>query len=163
MNLVQTILYLILNLHFEVKWASEGVGEGNVSHDSIQSSDWAAVSRVVGQQWYTQLTPPPPPPPPHAELSWPARLCHNNLAAITTLSIERLRLTSPAVKQPKRPPLYSVSLIRLHGKKAVISTVISETQAARNLRSTTVSTITEAQLPCRLDRAATRPRVQVSY
>ena len=78
-------------------------------------------------------------------------------------SIERLRLTSPAVKQPKRPSLYSVSLIRLHGKKAVISTVISETQAARNLRSTTVSTITIAQLPCRLDRAATRPRVQVSY
>ena len=79
------------------------------------------------------------------------------------IHIERLRLTSPAVKQPKRPPLYSVSLIRLHGKKAVISTVISETQAARNLRSTTVSTITVAQLPCRLDRAATRPRVQVSY
>ena len=32
-------------------------------------------------------------------------------------SLERLRLTPPAVKQPKRPPLYSVSLIRLHGKK----------------------------------------------
>ena len=50
-----------------------------------------------------------------------------------------------------------------HGKKAVISTVILETQAARNLRSTTVSTITVVQLPCRLDRAATRPRVQVNY
>ena len=70
--------------------------------------------------------------------------------------IERLRLTSLAVKQPKCPPLYSVSLIRLHGKKVVISTVISEMQAARNLPSTTVSTVTVAQLPCRLDREATR-------
>ena len=38
-------------------------------------------------------------------------------ASTTARPIERLRLTSPAVKQPKRPPLYSVSLIRLHGKK----------------------------------------------
>ena len=44
--------------------------------------------------------------------------------------IERLHLTSPAVKQPKRPPLYSVSFIKLHDK-VVISRVISETQAAR--------------------------------
>ena len=31
------------------------------------------------------------------------------------VSIERLQITSPAVKQPKRPPLNSVSLIRLYG------------------------------------------------
>ena len=67
------------------------------------------------------------------------------------LPIERLRLTSPAAKQPKRPPLYSVSFVRLYGKKVVISTVISETHAARNLRSTTVSTVAVAQLPCRLE------------
>ena len=40
-------------------------------------------------------------------------------------------------------------------QEAAISTVILETQAARNLRSTTVSTVAVAQLPCRLDRAAT--------
>ena len=73
----------------------------------------------------------------------------------TNVNIECLQLTSPAVKQPKRPPLYSVSLIRLYGKKVVI-----ETQAARNLRSTTVSIAAVAQLPCRLDRAAMRPGIQ---
>ena len=78
------------------------------------------------------------------------------------MRIERLRLTSPTVKLLKRPPLYSFSFIRLHGKKVVISTVILETQAACNLRSTTVSTVAVAQLPCRLDRTAMRPRVQVS-
>ena len=64
--------------------------------------------------------------------------------------IEWLRLTSPAVKH--------LSFIRLQG---VISTVILETQAAWNLPSTTASTVAVAQLPCRLDRAATRPGVQV--
>ena len=42
----------------------------------------------------------------------------------------------------------SVIFIRLHGKKVVISTVVLEMQAAR---STTVSTVAVAQLPCRLD------------
>ena len=64
-------------------------------------------------------------------------------------------MTSPALKQPTRPPLYSVSFIRVYGK---VVKVILETQAARNLRSTTVSTVAVAQL---LDRAATRPGVQV--
>ena len=44
--------------------------------------------------------------------------------------IERLRLMSQAVKHPQHSPLYSVSLIRLQGKKVVSSTVILETQAA---------------------------------
>ena len=55
--------------------------------------------------------------------------------------IEHLQVTSPAIKQPKHPPLYSASFIRVYGKKVVISTVILETQAARNLQSTTVSTV----------------------
>ena len=76
------------------------------------------------------------------------------------IPIERLRLTSPAIKQ--QPLLCSVSfiittflpcslMIRLHGKKVVISAVILETQAARNLPSTTVSTAAVAQLPNQLD------------
>ena len=85
--------------------------------------------------------------------------CQRNMTYVR--AIECLKVTSPAVKQPKRPPIYSVSFIRVYGKKVVMSTVILETQAARNLRSTTVSTVAVAQLPCRLDQAATRPGVQV--
>ena len=51
------------------------------------------------------------------------------LSSSDTRQIEWLRLTSPAVKQPKRPPLYSAPFIRLHGRKVVIS-VILEMQAA---------------------------------
>ena len=43
-------------------------------------------------------------------------------------TIERLHLISPAIKQPKHPLLHSVSFIRLHSKRVVISTVILETQ-----------------------------------
>ena len=67
------------------------------------------------------------------------------------LSIERLRLTSQAVKHLQHSLLYFVSLVRMQGKKVVSSTVILETQAAWNLRSTTVSTVAVAQLPCRLN------------
>ena len=66
-------------------------------------------------------------------------------------SIERLHLTSQAVKHPQHSPLYSISLIRLQGKKVVSSTVILETQAGWHLPSTTVSTVAVAQLPCRLN------------
>jgi len=66
-------------------------------------------------------------------------------------TIERLRLTSRAVKHPQYSPFYSVSLIRLQGKKVVSSTVILEMQAAWHLPSTTVSTVTVAQLPCQLN------------
>ena len=66
-------------------------------------------------------------------------------------SIERLRLTSQAVKHSQHSPLYFVSLIRLKVKKVGSSTVILETQAAWNLPSTTVSTVAVAQLPCRLN------------
>ena len=66
-------------------------------------------------------------------------------------AIERLCLTSKAVKHPQYSPLYSVSLIRLQGKKVVSSTVILETQAAWHLPSSTVPTFALAQLPCRLN------------
>jgi len=59
--------------------------------------------------------------------------------------LERLRLTSQAVKHPQPSPFYSVSLIRVQGKKVVSSTVILETQAAWHLPSTTVSTDTVVQ------------------
>jgi len=49
----------------------------------------------------------------------------------------------------------------MQGEKVVSSTVILEIQAARNLPSTTVSTVAVAQLPCRLNWAATWPGVQV--
>ena len=76
-------------------------------------------------------------------------------------AIERLRLTSQTVKHPQHSSFYSVSLIRLQGKKVASSTVILETQAAWHLPSTTVSTVTVAQLPCQLNWVATWPGVQV--
>jgi len=76
-------------------------------------------------------------------------------------AIERLRLTSQAVKHPQHSPFYFLSLIRLQGKKVVSSTVILETQAAWHLPSITVSTVTVAQLPFQLNWAATGPGVQV--
>jgi len=48
----------------------------------------------------------------------------------------------------------------MYGKEVVSSIVILKTQAARNLPSTTVSTVTVAQLPCRLNWAAKQPWVQ---
>ena len=60
-------------------------------------------------------------------------------------------VTGRKKKATEMPSVISVSLIRLHSKKVVISTVILETQAARNLRSTTVLTFAVAQLPCRFD------------
>ena len=66
-------------------------------------------------------------------------------------SVERLRLTSQAVKHLQHSLFYSVLLIRLQGKKVVSSTVILEMQAAWHLPSTTVSNFTEAQLPCQLN------------
>ena len=79
--------------------------------------------------------------------------------------IEQLHLTSPTVnnRNTLHYTVYSVSFIRLHSKKVTISTVILEMQAARNLQSTTVSTVAVARLPCRLDRAVTQPGVQVRY
>jgi len=56
------------------------------------------------------------------------------------MSIERLRLTSQAIKHLQHSPIYFVSLIRPQGKEVVRSTVILEMQAAWNLPSTTVST-----------------------
>jgi len=47
------------------------------------------------------------------------------------------------------------------GKKVVSSTVISETQSAWNLQSTTVSAVIVTQVPCRLYWAAIWPGVQV--
>ena len=41
--------------------------------------------------------------------------------------------------------------VRMQGKKVVRSTVILEMQAAWNLPSTTVSTVTVVQLPCQLN------------
>jgi len=43
---------------------------------------------------------------------------------------EQLHLTSLAVKHPLCPLLYSVSFLRMHGKKAEISTAILEMQTA---------------------------------
>jgi len=65
--------------------------------------------------------------------------------------IELLHLTSLAVKYLQHSPLYSVSFIRMHGKKIVSCTAILEMQAAWNLPSTSVSIITVVQLPCQLN------------
>ena len=97
--------------------------------------------------------------------TWLVQLCQDLLMEVLCIidppiaggvtsiySIERLRLTSPAVKHPQHSPFYSITLIRLQGKKVVSSTVILETQAAWHLPSTTVSTVTVAQLPaCQLN------------
>jgi len=70
--------------------------------------------------------------------------------------IERLCLMSKAVKHPQHSPLYSVSLIRLQGKKLVSSIVILETQTAWNLPSTTVSIFAAAvTMPIKLSNYAT--------
>jgi len=57
-------------------------------------------------------------------------------------------LTSLAIKLPQQLPLHSVSSTGMHGKKVVSSTVILETQAARNLPSITVSSVAVVQSPC---------------
>ena len=58
------------------------------------------------------------------------------VSMVSMVPIERLCLTSQAVKHPQHSPFYSVSLIRLQGKKVVSSTVTLETQAAWHLPST---------------------------
>ena len=73
---------------------------------------------------------------------------HSNRAD-EKLQLKRYRAAAFDVTSRKTtemsPIRYSVSSIRLHGKKVV------ETQAAWNLLSTTVSTAIVAQLPCQLD------------
>ena len=49
------------------------------------------------------------------------------------------------------PLSHSVLFVRMYGKEVVSSIVILEMQAAGNLPSTTVSTVTVAQLPCQLN------------
>jgi len=68
-------------------------------------------------------------------------------------SIGWLHLTSLKRPQLGRNTLrYIIGLfVRTQGKKVVSSTVILEMQTAWNLPSTTVSTVTVAQLPCQLN------------
>jgi len=59
--------------------------------------------------------------------------------------IEQLPLTSLAVKRLKHPPLYSVSFVRMQGKK-----VVRDLRNSSSLELTTLSVVTAAQLPCQL-------------
>jgi len=61
--------------------------------------------------------------------------------------IEWLHLSSLALKHPQHPPIYSISFVRMQGKKVVSSIVILETQAAWNLPSTIASIVSVLQLP----------------
>jgi len=59
-------------------------------------------------------------------------------------------MMSLAIEHPQQPPLYSVSFVRMQGKKVVSSTMILETQAAWNLPSN-VLVVALVQLPCQLN------------
>ena len=84
--------------------------------------------------------------------SWLSKfsLCH---PLLHLTRIGRLCLMSQAIciKHPQHSLLYSVSLIRLQGKKVVSSTVILVMLGAWHLPSTAVSIFTVAQLSCQLN------------
>ena len=63
------------------------------------------------------------------------------------MAIEQLCMMSLAIKRPQHPLLYSVSFVRMQGKKVGSSTMILEIQAAWNLLSN-VSVVALVQLPC---------------
>lgn len=79
------------------------------------------------------------------EKAWNILLIWKEVTLALIYPIEWLRLTLQAVKHLQNSPLYSISFIIVHGKKAIRSTMILETQAVWNLPNIAVSTVAVAQ------------------